>query len=111
MNQSNGKTLVDEALSKISEAKLSEFRYLFEKEGIKKFLNNQELVKTFEFLLDNNLNICKTSEKTFMHRNTLLYRINKIKKLTNYDAKVFADAISLHTLLILYKNYTKNEKL
>lgn len=98
-------TLTEDVLSALSRSKVMEIKDLFEKKGIKEFLSNQELKITAQVLLQNNLNVCKASKQIFMHRNTLLYRIAKIKKQTSFDMKNFDDAMSIKTLLILFELY------
>ncbi len=98
-------TLTEDVLSALSRSKVMEIKDLFEKKGIKEFLSNQELKTTAQVLLQNNLNVCKASKQIFMHRNTLLYRVAKIKKQTSFDMKNFDDAMSIKTLLILFELY------
>ena len=50
---------------------------------------------TLTSLFKNNLNIQLTSEDMYIHRNTLVYRINKIKQETGYDPRQFKDALTL----------------
>lgn len=42
-----------------------------------------------------NLNVSKASKELYIHRNTLLYRLDKIYSLTNRDPRIFSDAIDL----------------
>lgn len=56
------------------------------------FLDN-EIIRTIDSLFENNLNLTETSKKIFIHRNTLLYRIERIKQITGYDLRKFSDAI------------------
>lgn len=67
-------------------------------------LDDEELMMTAQAFFDNNLNIAITSDKIFMHRNTLVYRIEKIHKSTGLNIRDFEDAITLKALIILYKN-------
>lgn len=67
-------------------------------------MEDRELIATAEAFFDNNLNIAITSEKIFMHRNTLVYRIEKIHKAIGLNIRDFDDAITLKTLIILYNN-------
>lgn len=55
-----------------------------------------------EALVQNNLNISKTAAELFVHRNTLLYRLKKIKEMTGFDPK---EIKSLFTLLFAYHLY------
>jgi len=61
---------------------------------------NDELVGTAKAFFENNLNITDTANKLFIHRNTLIYRINKIQKITGYDIRKFEHGINLYILLL-----------
>ncbi|WP_270181161.1 CdaR family transcriptional regulator [Alkalihalobacillus sp. CinArs1] len=54
---------------------------------------------TLTAFFENNLNIQQTSEAMFIHRNTLVYRLNKITKDTGYDPREFRDALTLQMAL------------
>ena len=54
---------------------------------------DQETLFTIQRFFENNLNVSETSRKLFVHRNTLVYRLEKIKKLTGLDLREFEDAI------------------
>lgn len=60
-----------------------------------------ELIQTIEEILKCDLSLTKASKKLFVHRNTLMYRIEKIKKETGFDIRNFKEAIFLY---ILYMN-------
>lgn len=53
---------------------------------------NGELGTTIEEFFRNNLNLTDTAAKLYIHRNTLLYRLDKIHKCTGFDIKVFEDS-------------------
>ena len=57
---------------------------------------DQETLYTINKFFENNLNVSETSRKLFVHRNTLVYRLEKIKKLTGLDLREFDHAIVLH---------------
>jgi len=57
------------------------------------------LIDTLQSFFDNNLSICKTAKALYIHRNTLLYRLKKIKELTGLDPKKFDDALYLRMAL------------
>ena len=61
-----------------------------------------QLPKFFE----NNLNVSETARKLFVHRNTLVYRLEKIKKLTGLDLREFDDAITFKVALMVKKYLT-----
>jgi len=56
-------------------------------------VNDAELEHTALVFLSNNLNITDTAVALFIHRNTLIYRLNKLEQLTGYDIRKFNDAI------------------
>jgi len=53
---------------------------------------NSEMGNTIEELFRNNLNLTDTAAKLYIHRNTLLYRLDKIYKTTGFDLKKFEDS-------------------
>ncbi|MGX7420523.1 PucR family transcriptional regulator [Carnobacterium gallinarum] len=65
--------------------------------------NGTELVKTLNVYLNNHLNIAVTSRKLFIHRNTLLYRVEKIKTLTQLNMEQEENTLALRLALKLYK--------
>lgn len=68
---------------------------------------DEELMASANAFFDNNLNISETSRNTFMHRNTLIYRIEKIKKISGLDIRLLNDAVTFMLLQALFSN-TKN---
>ena len=61
------------------------------------------MLNTAEAFLQNNLNVSETSRLLYMHRNTLLYRLDKIEKATGLNVRQFADAVSFRVLTVMYK--------
>ena len=66
-------------------------------------LKDRELMDTAEQFLNNSLNISETARIMYMHRNTLIYRLDKIEKMTGLNLRKFSDAMVFRTLNILYK--------
>ena len=66
---------------------------------IRKVLTDPEDRRTAEIFLKCNLNINAASKELFMHRNTLIYRLDKIKEHTGLDLKKFCDAFIFHVLM------------
>ena len=64
---------------------------------------DQETLFTIQKFFENNLNVSETSRKLFVHRNTLVYRLEKIKKLTGLDLREFDDAIEFKVALMVKK--------
>lgn len=67
---------------------------------------DQETLITIQTFFDNNLNVSETSRKLFVHRNTLVYRLEKIKKLTGLDLREFDNAITFKVALMVKKYIT-----
>lgn len=65
-------------------------------------LEDKELVDCINAFFKNNLNISETSRNAFLHRNTLLYRIEKIGRLTKLNIRNFDDAMTFKFLTIIY---------
>ncbi len=72
---------------------------ILQNENIKALFKDEELMSTVEHFFKNNLNVLQTSKASFMHRNTLLYRLDKIKKLTGLNLKSFEDAVVFENLI------------
>ena len=66
-------------------------------------LQDKELVDCINAFFKNNLNISETSRNAFLHRNTLLYRIEKISRVTKLNIRNFDDAMTFKMLLIIYE--------
>ena len=64
---------------------------------------DQEPLFTINKFFENNLNVSETSRKLFVHRNTLVYRLEKIKKLTGLDLREFDHAIVFKVALMVRK--------
>ena len=68
-------------------------------------LDEETLFTIYKFF-ENNLNVSETARKLFVHRNTLVYRLEKIKKLTGLDLREFDDAITFKVALMVKKYLT-----
>ena len=71
---------------------------------------DQETLFTIDKFFENNLNVSETSRKLFVHRNTLVYRLEKIKKLTGLDLREFDHAIIFKVALMVKKYLTSQSK-
>jgi carbohydrate diacid regulator len=69
---------------------------------------DQETLFTIQKFFENNLNVSETSRKLFVHRNTLVYRLEKIKKLTGLDLREFDHAIIFKVALMVQKYLKAN---
>ncbi|MEG1847552.1 MAG: helix-turn-helix domain-containing protein [Lachnospiraceae bacterium] len=68
---------------------------------------DDETLITINKFFENNLNVSETSRQLFIHRNTLVYRIEKLQKRTGLDIRIFDDALTLKIALMVvnYMNY------
>ncbi len=69
---------------------------------------DQETLFTIQRFFENNLNVSETSRKLFVHRNTLVYRLEKIKKFTGLDLREVDDAIVFKVALMVKKYLDSN---
>ncbi|MEG1779248.1 MAG: helix-turn-helix domain-containing protein, partial [Oscillospiraceae bacterium] len=81
-------------------------REVFKKGSIE--ILDHETLFTIQRFFENNLNVSETSRKLFVHRNTLVYRLEKIKKLTGLDLREFDHAIVFKVALMVKKYLTAN---
>lgn len=64
---------------------------------------DDETLVTINKFFDNNLNVSETSRQLYIHRNTLVYRLDKLQKSTGLDLRVFEDAITFKIALMVVK--------
>jgi len=67
---------------------------------------DEEILITVNKFFENSLNVSETSRQLFIHRNTLVYRIEKLEKLTGLDVKTFDDALTFKIAMMVV-NYMK----
>ena len=67
---------------------------------------DEETLTTINKFFENNLNVSETSRQQFVHRNTLVYRIEKLQKSSGLDIRVFDDALTFKIALMVV-NYMK----
>lgn len=62
-----------------------------------------EMMNTLETFFSLDCNVSETAKKLYIHRNTLLYRLDKLKQETGLDVRLFRDAVLVKIILLLYK--------
>ena len=67
---------------------------------------DDETLTTINKFFENNLNVSETSRQLFIHRNTLVYRIEKLQKATGLDIRTFEDAMTFKIAMMVV-NYMK----
>ncbi len=64
---------------------------------------DQEILFTIQKFFENNLNVSETSRQLYVHRNTLVYRLDKIQKITGLDLRIFDQAIIFKVAMMVNK--------
>ena len=64
---------------------------------------DEETLVTIDKFFENSLNVSETSRQLYIHRNTLVYRLDKLQKSTGLDLRVFEDAITFKIALMVVK--------
>jgi len=76
-------------------------REIFEGKSPDEF--DEETLATINKFFENSLNVSETSRQLFIHRNTLVYRLDKLQKSTGLDLRIFEDAITFKIALMVVK--------
>lgn len=71
-------------------------------------LFNDEMIHTIEKFFENSLNLSETARQLYIHRNTLVYRLDKVQRVIGLDLRAFDDAVTFKMMMLLGK--TGNEK-
>ena len=79
-------------------------------EPLKKVMND-EMQTTITKFFDNNLNLSEAARKLYIHRNTLIYRLDKIQKVTGLDLRRFEDSMLLKIIIMMGKSLSSNNRL
>lgn len=95
--------LIYQLPSKLCELFLDE---IFKKESIN--VLDEETLQTIQKFFENNLNVSETSRQLFVHRNTLVYRLDKIERLTGLDLRKFDDAVVFKVAVLVNKYLNSN---
>lgn len=71
---------------------------------------DDETVATINKFFENSLNVSETSRQLYIHRNTLVYRLDKLQKSTGLDLRIFDDAITfkIAMMVVKYMKYMEN---
>lgn len=75
------------------------FKSIFH-DDLKKILND-EMIATIEKFFENSLNLSETARQLYIHRNTLVYRLDKIQKVLGLDLRNFHDAVTFKIMMML----------
>ncbi len=98
---------LDKIYSNISQECIDALISLSNINGLKKVFADGELMRTAFSFINNSLNISKAARALYMHRNTMMYRLDKIRRLTGLNIKRFDDSL---VFKILYKAFRRSEE-
>ena len=90
-------------LEDLPKYKLNEYLEVLFDSGSREIFSDPEMVSTAEEFLENSLNVSETSRKLYLHRNTLIYRLDKIEKATGLNIRKFSDAVTFRLITVLSK--------
>ena len=93
----------NKAMYNIKSAKAEEFINAILDPSSREIIHDEELFTTGEEFINNNLNMSETARILHLHRNTLLYRLDKIEKITGLDLRKFNDALDFRIISVLKK--------
>lgn len=101
----NKTELIESLFDKIPRQQLEKIKNYLLDDVMLEILRDKDLMACVEGFWNNNLNISETSRNAFLHRNTLIYRIDKIYKATGFNIKNFNDAVTFKILLMIYNKF------
>lgn len=90
-------------LEDLPKHKLSDGLEILMEANAKEIFSDEEMINTAEEFLENSLNVSETSRKLYLHRNTLMYRLDKIEKATGLNVRKFSDAVTFRLITVLAK--------
>ena len=96
--------IFEEIVESIGSLKKEELIHEFHK-GFKKI--DTEMIKTIDIFFKSGLNLSEASKELYIHRNTLIYRIDKIEKYTGFDIRNFNEAVIFKMIFTLWKEKNK----
>ena len=70
-------------------------------------LFNDEMIHTIEKFFENSLNLSETARQLYIHRNTLIYRLDKVQRVIGLDLRAFDDAVTFKMMMLLGKTGTE----
>ena len=90
-------------VSKISLREILSIKNNLIDDNFKLIMQDADMVNCIEEFFKFNLNVAETSRNSYLHRNTLLYRIDKVQNMTGFNLKCFDDAVVFKILMQVYR--------
>lgn len=95
--------LLVKMLEDVPKFKLGEYLDMMVTSEAKAVFRDADMFSTAEAFLENDLNVSETSRILYMHRNTLIYRLDKIQRETKLDIRKFSDALTFRLISIMMR--------
>ncbi len=92
------------ALSELSPIAMEKYVKTVLEKNYKTVLADEELMTAADAFIQHSLNISEASRSMYVHRNTLIYRLDKIEKMTGLNIRNFNDAMSFRVAYLIYKS-------
>ncbi|MDE6001111.1 MAG: helix-turn-helix domain-containing protein [Clostridia bacterium] len=93
---------LSDVVAKLTKAERERIISGYDIKNFARIFEDEDTMATIESFLENGMNISETSRKLYMHRNTLMYRLNKIRSVTGLDLRRFDMAVTFEILRSLY---------
>lgn len=90
------------ALSVLPKSQREKLTTGYDIKALAKIFEDGDMMNTVDAFLSNDLSVCRTARALYMHRNTLMYRLNVIRRQTGFDLRVFKMAVTFKILHCLY---------
>lgn len=101
-NLNDKNCLIESLINRVPIKDILAYRNLLIDDNFKSIMEDADLAKCVEDFFKYDLNVAETSRKSYLHRNTLLYRLDKIEHLTGLNLRCFDDAVTFRILMIIY---------
>ena len=95
----------DNIVKNINTAQITTYTTYLKSELLVPILTDKENRTIIDAMFQNNLNVTLAAQTTFMHRNTLMYRLDKIKAKIGLDVRSFDDACIIKNMILIYEKY------
>lgn len=91
-----------DVLAQLTKAQRERIISGYDIKNLARIFEDEDTMTTIESFLENGMNVSETSRRLYMHRNTLMYRLNKIRSVTGLDLRRFDMAVTFEILRSLY---------
>ena len=89
--------------------KISVYKKLFKDKNLLKILENEAINETIDAFIKGGLNLSHASASSYVHRNTLIYRIEKVNRIIGLDLRNFEDCLIFVNMREIYRMVVKKQ--